>query len=116
MKEIILTCPFTGLPFKATEYVDGKLVFIHPLTHEAIHMNYNSSIKKYNIERKAFTPIEICTQAQAMEILGLSRQRVNKIAQDDVIPTYSINGSNVFLMSDVLSYKETRRPGRPEKG
>lgn len=115
MKEIILTCPFTGLSFKATEYADGKVVFVHPLTHETIHMNYNSSIKKYNIDRAAFKPIEICTQAQAMEILGLSRQRVNKIIHDDILPSYCINGSNVFLMSDIVKYKETRKPGRPEK-
>ena len=115
MKEVFLTCPFTGLSFKATEYADGKLVFVHPLTHETIHMNYNSSIKKYNIDRKAFNPIEICTQTQAMEILGLSRQRVNKIAQDGVLPTFNIGGTNVFLMSDVVAYKEKRKPGRPEK-
>lgn len=115
MKEIILTCPFTGIEFKATEYADGKIVFVHPLTRETIHMNYNASIKKYNIDRSAFKQIETCTQTQAMEILEVSRQRVNKIAQDEIIPTFIVNGSKVFLMRDVLEYKETRKVGRPEK-
>lgn len=115
MKEIILTCPFTGVEFKATEYADGKIVFVHPLTLETIHMNYNASIKKYNIPRIAFRQIETCTQTQAMEILGISRQRINKIANDEIIPIFFINGSKVFLMHDVLEYKKTRKVGRPEK-
>lgn len=115
MKEIMLTCPFTGVPFKATEYADGRIIFVHPLTHEIFHMNYNASIKKYNVEKRAFKPIEICTQAQAMDILEVSRQRINKIAHDGTIPTYTVNGIAVFLMSDVIKYKEKRKPGRPEK-
>lgn len=115
MKEIILTCPFTGVNFTATEYADGRIVFVHPITRKIVYMSYNACIDKYYIDKVSFKRIDTVTQAQAMEILDISRQRVNKIVHDGTIPAYKINGSDVFVKSDVLKYKESRKRGKHEK-
>lgn len=116
MKEIMLTCPFTGMPFKAIEYADGNIVFIHPLTGEQIQVNWNCSIKKYNISKSHFKYIATLTPAQAAEILDVSRQRISQIVKDQVIPVhYLSNGTPVFIESDVYHYRDTRAVGAPKK-
>lgn len=115
MKEIILTCPFTGVEFKAIEYLDGKIVCRHAITGEEIHMNWNSSINRYNIVKGAFKHINTVTMSEAAEILGVSRQRISKIAAEQTIMPHTIAGNTVFILDDILGYKEKRKVGAPCK-
>lgn len=115
MLKVKYTCPFTGKQFNATEDKHGNVYFTHPLTHETCQMQYDVNTGKLSIDKTCFDEIEICTQRQACEILGLTRQRVNKIAHDNVIPSFEINGALVFIMRDVISYKKSRRVGKPAK-
>ena len=112
MKEVILTCPFTGLDFTALETADGKLIVKHALTGEDIHVNWNCSIARYNIPKNAFKHVETCTPAQAAEILEVSRQRIDQIIKGNIIPVHMVNGSPVFLLQDVYQYRDTRKAGR----
>lgn len=115
MKEITLTCPFTGCSFKALEDADDNVYFTHPLTGDVIKMNFNASIRRYNINRKAFRHIETVSLSEAANLLGVSRQRAGAIAASNVIKPYTVAGQTVFKLQDVLDYKETRRIGAPKK-
>ncbi len=115
MKEIMLTCPFTGIEFKALECADGKIIIRHAITGAEIHMNWNSTCNRYYIKKDAFKHIETVSMMQAAEILDVSRQRISKIATDGVIQAYDINGNTVFMLSDVLEYKNSRKVGAPFK-
>ena len=115
MKSLILTCPFTGVEFTALVDADNNLYVKNPLTNEDVRVNYNCSIKKYNIPANLFKHVDTVTLAQAAEILEVSRQRISAIALDNVIPAKSVNGQTVFVLSDVLKYKETRKTGAPRK-
>ena len=115
MQEVILTCPFTGVTFKALTDVTGNLYFNHPLTGEACRVNYNISIKKYNMPKEYLKHIETVTLAETAEILEITRQRVSTIAQTGVITPKTVNGQTVFLKDEVLEYKESRKVGRPRK-
>lgn len=110
-----MTCPFTGAEFTALEYADGKIVFHHAITGEEIHMNWNSSCCRYNLTRDVFKHIKTVTMGEAADILGVSRQRVSKIAKDGIIKAHDVNGTMVFVLSDVLTYKNNRKVGAPCK-
>ncbi len=115
MKEITLTCPFTGVDFTALTDMLGNLYYVHPLTGENLKINYNSSIDRYNITPKLFKHIETVTISQAAEILDVSRQRASAIAATNVIRPVLVNGQQVFLLDDVLTYKNERKTGAPKK-
>ena len=115
MKETSLTCPFTGCQFSALIDASGNLYVKHPLTGEINRVNYNCSIKKYNLDKSLFKQIETVSQSQAAEILGVTRQRISEISANGTIPPKTVNGQTVFILSDVLKYKETRKCGAPRK-
>ncbi len=115
MKKITLTCPFTGVEFDCLEDADGNIIARHALTGKEISMNYNYSIKRYNIKREFFAHVETVTFSQACEILDVSRQRISKIAATGVIQPHTVNGVQVFTLTDVLDYKKTRKVGAPAK-
>lgn len=113
MKELKLTCPFTGVEFTAIQTADGDLLVIHPLTKEQIKINYNHTAMTYSMNADTFKHIDTVTPAELIGILGVSRQRVSQIVQDEVIHVHHANGSPVFLLSDVLEYKKNRKVGAP---
>lgn len=113
MKELVLTCPFTGQEFTALEYADGRLLVKHPLTGEDIVVNWNCSCQRYYFPKKYLKHVETCNKEQAAEILDVSRQRIAQIVEAQTIPIHMVGGETVFLLSDVLAYKDTRKPGRP---
>ena len=115
MREILLTCPFTGCTFNALQDADENLYFVHPLTGETLRMNYNASIKKYNLDKALLKRVQTVTLSQAAEILEVSRQRASAIAQSGVIAPKRVNGQIVFVLDDVLKYKESRKVGAPPK-
>lgn len=115
MQKVTLTCPFTGATFEALEYADGKISFRHALTGEEIHMNWNGTINRYNIVKSAFKYYPIVEFKDAAKILKVTPQRITQLARDEIIPVHDVNSKSVFLLDDVLKYKETRKVGAPRK-
>lgn len=115
MKEITLTCPFTGMEFSACEYADGTIVFKHPLTGEMLRMNYNSSIHRYNLEKSFFKHIETITIAEATEILGVTKQRMSQIIKNQVVPSFKVGTTTLFAKKDIIEYRDSRKVGAPCK-
>lgn len=114
MKEITLTCPFTGAEFNACEMADGSILIVHPLTGEQLKINWNCSIKKFNVPKNLFKHYETCTPAEAADILGVTRQRMHSIISDEVIPVKHVAGRAVFLLSDVYHYRDNRKGAKNE--
>lgn len=115
MRKITLTCPFTGVEFDALETSDGDVIARHAITGEEIRMNYNYAIRRYNVRREHFAHIDTVTQTEAAYILGISRQRISRIAATGVIQPHTVNGSIVFTKSEVVEYAKTRKVGAPAK-
>ena len=114
MEKITLTCPFTGVEFDALKSADGVLIVNNPLTGENMRIGANYHSHKYLVDMRQFKRIETVTQAQAADLLGVSRARVSAIVKENTIPHYQVAGSNVFLKEDLLAYAETRTVGRPK--
>lgn len=108
-----LTCPFTGEKFTATFEDDNTVTVSNPLTG-AIY-NFHICGNAITVPLELFNYIETIDFNSAAQILNISKQRVSKIAKDNVIPTYKINGRKVFKLSDILRYKEFRKVGKPSK-
>ena len=116
MEKMKLTCPFTGIEFQAfKEPKTHKLYFANPLTHEMVSAKWDKVSNTYVIPAEMFRFVETCTTVEAMEILDVSRQRISQIVNDNVIPSHIVNNQPVFILSDVLQYKENKKPGRPRK-
>ena len=115
MKEIKLTCPFTGVEFSALEDCNGNIYAKHAITGDDIKLNWNYTIKRYNIPKSAFKHHETVTPVQAAKILDVSKQRISQIVQEQIIPVHMVNGSPVFLLADVEEYSQNRSVGRPKK-
>lgn len=115
MREKRLTCPFTGCEFTAMVDCEGNMYAIHPITGDMNKINYNRSIKKYNVQTQLFKHIETVTLTEAAELLEVSRQRISTIAKDGTIPPKTVNGQTVFILSDVLKYRDERKVGAPRK-
>ena len=115
MKKILLTCPFTGLEFEALETAAGDLIVKHALTGEDVRLNWNPSNNRYYMRKSPFHHIETVTPAEAAEMLEVSKQRISQIVQKQTIPVHMVNGMPVFVKSDVVRYKQTRKVGAPFK-
>lgn len=115
MKEVKLTCPFTGIEFTALQDLSGNLYVKHVFTGEDIKINWNSSIKRYNLPKNVFNLVETVNMSQAAKLLNVSKQRISQIADEQVIPCFVVKGQKVFRCDDVVKYKENRAVGRPKK-
>ena len=115
MQKITLTCPFTGCEFTALQDAEGNMYIKHQLTGEDLKINYNCSIKKFNVPKSFFKHIETVSLSQAAEILEVSRQRISAIAANNAIRPVIVNDQQRFILSDVLEYKRTRKVGAPKK-
>ena len=51
----------------------------------------------------------------AQDILKVSKQRINQIVKDNIIPVYEISGIKFFKKCDIDTYANTRKVGRPAK-
>lgn len=115
MKKIMLTCPFTGIPFEALRSADGSLIAQNPITGENMRIGYNEPNRRYLIDDRLFKHIEVVSASQAAEILGISRARISKIIKDDIIPHYKTNGKYMLRLDDVMLYADNRTVGRPKE-
>ena len=115
MKEVTLTCPFTGLDFTALQDADGNLHVKHALTGQMLKVNWNKSVKRYNMVKDSFKRIETVNVSEAMEILEVSKQRMSQIMLNGMIPVFTINGKARMILADVLEYRDNRKIGRPKK-
>lgn len=108
-----LTDPFTGERFVATFDSDNTMTATNPLTGQSYTFNIKGNTICIPLEY--FEYIETVTFTDAAKMLDISRQRINKIAKDGIIPMYRLNGRRVFKLSDVIRYKRTRKVGKPAK-
>ena len=116
MEKMKLTCPFTGIEFQAfREPKTHKLYFANPLTHEMVSAKWDKVANTYVIPVEMFRFVETVGTSELAEMLDVSRQRVSQIVNDNVIPSHIVNNQPVFILSDVLQYKENKKPGRPRK-
>ena len=58
-------------------------------------------------ELEKFIQEEVCTVAEAQEILGVSRQEVNLLVEQQALyPIFSRDQATVFWRSDILQWKK----------
>ena len=115
MKELLLTCPFTGVPFKAIQSSDDMVYFIHPLIGEQLTGIYDARTNTIAVSMKNFEYMETVSPKEAQEILNVTKQRISQIVASSIIPVKIVAGLPRFLRDDVLRYKETRCVGAPKK-
>lgn len=115
MKELFLTCPFTGVPFKAIQSSDDMVYFVHPLTGEQLTGIYDMRTNTITVSMKNFEHIESVSPKEAQDILDVSKQRISQIVASNIIPVRIVAGLPRFLRDDVLRYKENRCVGAPRK-
>lgn len=112
MKTETHTCPLTGAPFDAV-HLENSLVVIDPLTNTQIAYPVRDGYMM--VPLWALGNVETMTPVQAAELLGVSRQRIDQLAATGKLCQRYVNGSPVFLKSDVVEYKISRKNGRPRK-
>ena len=113
---MILTCPFTGVEFEGFKETSlGKFFYANPLDHEMASVKYDPNTNCITISLDDFAHVETVTQDEATDILMISRQRMSKIVNENVIPAHIIVGKPVLKLAEVLDYKRNRKPGRPRK-
>lgn len=116
MQRMKLTCPFTGIEFEGFKEPSlEKFFYANPLNHEMSSVKYDSATNSIVISLDDFSYVETVTPDEATDILMISRQRIYKIINDNVIPAHMIAGKPVLKLDEVLNYKENRKPGRPRK-
>ena len=117
MREITLTCPFTGLEFNALELDNGDIQCTNPLTDNTFVVGSNQ-YDEYRFVYLPFSEFEhkpIVKAYDAKEILDVSKQRIAQIINSETIPVKRINKEPYFLKADVLEYRENRQVGAPRK-
>ena len=75
MERIVITCPFTGMPFEAIKYADGRIIATNAITGEDMHITYNAPIKRYMFDEKYFTA-RVCSRCKNAPICSRYRKRV----------------------------------------
>lgn len=116
MQRMKLTCPFTGVEFEGfKEQGLGKFFFANPLEHEMTSVKYDHATNSITVSLDDFAHVETVTPDEATDILMISRQRMSKIVNEDVIHAHIIAGKPILKLEEVLDYKENRKPGRPRK-
>lgn len=116
MKEIILTDPFSGIDFQAVQESDYTIIAIHPLTGEAIRMQYDSNTACFMLPAHAFDMVETLTFADAAREMNVSRARISDAVKRGRLPFKRLpNGSKMILKRDLQTYNETKAVGRPKK-
>lgn len=111
-----MTDPFSGIDFRAVQESDFTIIAIHPLTGEAIRMQYDSNTKTFMLPAHVFDQVETLTFSEAAKELNVSRARVSAAVKNGRLPFKQLpNGSKMILKSDLESYNETKTIGRPRK-
>lgn len=115
MKELVLTCPFTGVSFKALLSSDNNIYYINPLTGKQMTAKLETLESTITLAIEDFAYVESVSPKDAQEILDVSKQRISQIVASNIIPVRIVSGSPRFLKEDVLRYKESRSVGAPKK-
>lgn len=114
MKRIMLTCPFTGIPFEATKFEDGTILAYHPLTGKEMRMQPLHG--EYGIPDNAWKFIRTYTLSECASKLNVTVQRVSNLVAIGTLPARTLpNGDKVVIEDDLKSYMRNRKNGRPRK-
>ena len=116
MKEIILTDPFTGINFKASQYSDNSIVAIHPLTGETIKMQYDFLTRRFMLPIEVFEHIDTLTYTEAADETNVSVQRISAACKSGKLKMHKLpSGAKMILRDDLTRYANEKKNGRPRK-
>lgn len=116
MKQVTITCPFTGVDFEATEFADGSIVARNPLTNQEIRLSYNPMPHAFMLPKNALQHVETVSIVEAANLSNVSVQRISKLCADGVLQARILpDGSKVILLDELTSYNESKKNGRPRK-
>lgn len=105
MERIMITCPFTGVPFEAIRYTDGRIIATNAITGEDMHITYNAPIKRYMFDEKYFHAEKMLTLQECADLLGISRARVSVLAKQDRLKAVKPSAQMYISLNSVLQYK-----------
>ena len=105
MERIVITCPFTGVPFEAIQYADGRIIATNALTGEDMQITYNPSIKRYMLDSAFFHGEKMLTMEECAELLGVSKARVSVLAKQDRLKAVKPSAQMYISLNSALEYK-----------
>lgn len=105
MQHLMITCPFTGLPFEAIQYADGRIVATNALTGEDMQITYNASIKRYMLDSAFFHGEKMLTLQECADLLGISKARVSVLAKQDRLKAVKPSAQMYISLNSALQYK-----------
>lgn len=105
MERIVIACPFTGVPFEAIQYADGRIIATNALTGEDMQITYNSSIKRYMLDSTFFHGEKMLTMEECAELLGVSKARVSVLAKQDRLKAVKPSAQMYISLNSALEYK-----------
>ena len=116
MKKIRITCPFTGLPFDAVKYEDGRIVATNKITGDDIMITYNAASDRYMIRPDAFASEPTMTMTDAAKTLGVSKARISVLAKQGRLRAFRPGAQMYITRESVLDYKRRQQAKGADDG
>ena len=109
MEKITVTCPFTGIPFDAIKYADGRIVATNVITGEDAVITYNAACDRYMIRPDAFATTPTVTMHEAAQILNISKPRISLLVKQGRLKAFRPGAQMYITRESVLDYKRQRQ-------
>ena len=118
MEKITVTCPFTGLPFEAIKYADGRLVTTNKITGEDMQITYNASNNRYMFLASELKFHALLTMDECADELGISKPRISKLVKQNRLKAIKPDAQLYITRASMLEFKQqrTERNERLEDG
>jgi len=118
MEKITVTCPFTGLPFEAIKYADGRLVTTNKVTGKDMQITYNASNNRYMFLASELKFHALLTMDECAEELGISKPRISKLVKQNRLKAIKPDAQLYITRASMLEFKQQRaeRNERLENG
>lgn len=108
MEKITVTCPFTGLPFEAIKYADGRLVTTNKVTGEDMQITYNASNNRYMFLASELKFHALLTMDECAEELNISKPRISKLVKQNRLKAIKPDAQLYITRSSMLEFKQQR--------
>lgn len=106
MEKITITCPFTGIPFDAMKYADGRIVATNQITGKDIIITYNAACDRYMIRPDALVNVPTMTMNECANFLGISKPRISLLVKQGRLKAFK-PGAQMYITSEsVLDYRK----------
>lgn len=106
MKQIIKSDPITGTKFHALEFDNGNIKIPTPF-QGVLNLEYNKDNNTYTFNKDDLKYYEVCSIAQAAEILNVSRIRVWRMCRNGTLKNCKIADSIIISLKSVKEYKSS---------